>query len=111
MPCLAEDTCYARTILVLMRTKHLVACLLPKTTCGESHLPTPLQILDINQWGPLASAGMGQGITNERAIIMIAHVHVLVVSVIAAFAPFAFQVCPCHPSPESLHLSPSLFRL
>lgn len=50
------------------------------------------QILDINQWGPLASAGMGQGITNERAIVMIAHVHVLVVSVLAAFAPFQFQV-------------------
>jgi hypothetical protein len=51
----------------------------------------PTQILDINQWGPLASAGMNTGITNERAIILIAHVHVLVVSVVAAFAPFQFQ--------------------
>jgi len=58
---------------------------------GHGLIPDADKILDINQWGPLASAGMGQGITNERAIIMIAHVHVLVVSVIAAFAPFAFQ--------------------
>jgi hypothetical protein len=58
---------------------------------GHGLIPDADKVLDINQWGPLASAGMGQGITNERAIILIAHVHVLVVSVLAAFAPFQFQ--------------------
>nr|7Y7B_8 Chain 8, ACPI-8 [Chroomonas placoidea]7Y8A_8 Chain 8, ACPI-8 [Chroomonas placoidea] len=58
---------------------------------GHGLIPDAEKILDVNQWGPLASAGQGQGITNERAIILIAHVHVLVVSVLAAFAPFQFQ--------------------
>jgi len=59
---------------------------------GHGLIPDAEKLLDLNQWGPLASTGgMGEGISNERAIIMIAHVHVLVVSVIAAFAPFGFQ--------------------
>ncbi len=58
---------------------------------GHGLIPDADKILDINQWGPLASAGLGQGITNERAIILIAHVHVLFVSIIAAIAPFGFQ--------------------
>merc|ERR1711966_598389 len=47
--------------------------------------------LDVNQWGPLAYAGMGQVITNERAIILVAHIHVLFVSIVCAFAPLSFQ--------------------
>merc|ERR1719253_615315 len=58
---------------------------------GHGLIPDADKVLDIAQWGPLASAGFGKGITNERAIILIAHVHVLVVSVIAAVAPFGFQ--------------------
>mmetsp|Transcript_42647 Transcript_42647/g.106717 ORF Transcript_42647/g.106717 Transcript_42647/m.106717 type:complete len:222 (+) Transcript_42647:29-694(+) len=58
---------------------------------GHGLIPDADKVLDVTQWGPLVQAGQSPGITNERAIIMIAHVHVLVVSVIAAFAPFQFQ--------------------
>ena len=37
--------------------------------------------------GALSQQGMGTFITNERAIIMIAHIHALTVSAAAAFGP------------------------
>jgi hypothetical protein len=45
---------------------------------------TPLAYKD---WGALTQLGFGQYISNERAIIMIAHIHALVISMAAAFGP------------------------
>ena len=59
---------------------------------GHGLIPDADKVLDVNQWGPLAYAGMGQVITNERAIILVAHIHVLFVSIVCAFAPLSFQV-------------------
>jgi hypothetical protein len=58
---------------------------------GHGLIPDADKVLDVNQWGPLAYAGFGQVITNERAIILVAHIHVLFVSIICAFSPLAFQ--------------------
>jgi len=58
---------------------------------GHGLIPDADKVLDPAQWGPLAYGGFGTQITNERAIILIAHVHVLFVSIIAAFAPLGFQ--------------------
>jgi len=58
---------------------------------GHGLIPDADKVLDIKQWGGLAQVGFGQTITNERAIVMIAHVHVLMVSIFAAVAPFQFQ--------------------
>merc|ERR1719446_524459 len=43
--------------------------------------------LQYKDWGALTQLGFGQYISNERAIIMIAHVHALAVSACAAFGP------------------------
>mmetsp|Transcript_12630 Transcript_12630/g.27277 ORF Transcript_12630/g.27277 Transcript_12630/m.27277 type:complete len:231 (-) Transcript_12630:344-1036(-) len=43
--------------------------------------------LTYNEWGGLAQIGFNQYISNERAIIMIAHVHLLMISAMAAFGP------------------------
>ena len=43
--------------------------------------------LDYKTWGALTQMGFGEAISNERAIIMIAHIHALVVSAAAAFGP------------------------
>lgn len=42
-------------------------------------------------WGTLAYTTGTETITNERAIIMIGHVHALAVSVCATVAPLSFQ--------------------
>jgi len=47
--------------------------------------------IDASVWGPLAYLGDGSTISNERAIVLIANVHALVMSVCAAFAPLDFQ--------------------
>jgi len=39
------------------------------------------------EWGGLAQMGFGEYISNERAIIMIAHIHALAISTAAAFGP------------------------
>lgn len=49
--------------------------------------PTPDVALKYEDWGALAQMGFGQYISNERAIIMIAHIHALGVSMAAAFGP------------------------
>ena len=61
---------------------------------GHGLFPDADKLLDPAQWGPLVYGGFGTQITNERAIILIAHIHVLFVSVICAFAPLGFQVFP-----------------
>eukprot|EP00293_Proteomonas_sulcata_P017284 CAMPEP_0184311480 /NCGR_PEP_ID=MMETSP1049-20130417/41940_1 /TAXON_ID=77928 /ORGANISM="Proteomonas sulcata, Strain CCMP704" /LENGTH=225 /DNA_ID=CAMNT_0026626893 /DNA_START=6 /DNA_END=683 /DNA_ORIENTATION=+ len=58
---------------------------------GHGLIPDADKVLDVAQWGPLVYGGFATKVTNERAIILIAHVHVLVVSIMAAFAPFQFQ--------------------
>lgn len=49
--------------------------------------PDPEVALQYKDWGGLAQIGAGQYISNERAIIMIAHIHFLAVSACAAFGP------------------------
>merc|ERR1712060_813561 len=43
--------------------------------------------LKYEDWGGLAQLGFGTYISNERAIIMIAHIHALAVSAAAGFGP------------------------
>merc|ERR1719487_2122449 len=54
---------------------------------GHGFFPDPAVALKYDQWGALAQIGFGQYISNERAIIMIAHIHALGVSMAAAFGP------------------------
>lgn len=49
--------------------------------------PDPSVALTYKEWGGLTQMGFGQFISNERAIIMMAHVHALGVSMAAAFGP------------------------
>jgi len=56
---------------------------------GKAHgwFPNADTALTYNNWGGLAQIGFGQYISNERAVIMMAHVHALSVSAAAAFGP------------------------
>jgi len=54
---------------------------------GHGFFPDPALALKYDQWGALAQIGFGEYISNERAIIMIAHIHALGVSFAAAFGP------------------------
>jgi hypothetical protein len=49
--------------------------------------PDPAVALSYKDWGALTQLGFGQYISNERAIIMIAHIHALGISAAAAFGP------------------------
>merc|ERR1719231_151966 len=49
--------------------------------------PDPAVALTYKDWGALTQMGFGEYISNERATIMIAHVHALGVSFAAAFGP------------------------
>merc|ERR1719163_923386 len=49
--------------------------------------PDAAKALTYKDWGALTQLGFGQSISNERAIIMIAHIHALGVSMAAAFGP------------------------
>merc|ERR1719199_2357900 len=59
------------------------------TGYAKSHglFPNPDVALAYKVWGGLAQIGFGQYISNERAIIMIAHIHALAVSAAAAWGP------------------------
>merc|ERR1712228_963824 len=59
------------------------------TGYAKSHgvFPDAAVPLTYNSWGGLAQIGFGEYISNERAIIMIAHIHALAVSAAAAFGP------------------------
>jgi len=50
-------------------------------------IPDPAVALKYADWGALTQMGFGQYISNERATIMIAHIHALGVSFAAAFGP------------------------
>ena len=54
---------------------------------GHGLLPGADVALTYKEWGALTQMGFNQYISQERAIIMIAHVHVLAVSAAAAFGP------------------------
>eukprot|EP00640_Fibrocapsa_japonica_P007009 CAMPEP_0113939652 /NCGR_PEP_ID=MMETSP1339-20121228/5924_1 /TAXON_ID=94617 /ORGANISM="Fibrocapsa japonica" /LENGTH=170 /DNA_ID=CAMNT_0000943231 /DNA_START=298 /DNA_END=810 /DNA_ORIENTATION=- /assembly_acc=CAM_ASM_000762 len=59
------------------------------TGFAQSHnlIPNPEAALDLKEWGTLAIISGTKTITNERAVILLAHVHALVWSVMATFAP------------------------
>lgn len=58
---------------------------------GHGLLPDASEVLDVKQWGILATLGDGKGISMQRAVILVAHIHVLFVSIAATIAPFSFQ--------------------
>lgn len=69
----------------------MLAILITGYCKGHGLLP-PAEALDLSVWGPLASLGDSySGITGQRAAILIAHVHLLFVSVGCALAPLSFQ--------------------
>lgn len=61
------------------------------TAYCQGHGLLPEGNLDPTQWGTLGSLGDTAMISNQRAVILVAHVHFLFVSIAAAFAPFSFQ--------------------
>mmetsp|Transcript_2359 Transcript_2359/g.3158 ORF Transcript_2359/g.3158 Transcript_2359/m.3158 type:complete len:217 (+) Transcript_2359:80-730(+) len=58
---------------------------------GHGLIPDATMPLDLKDWGTLAILTGKDTLTNERAVIMIGHVHALMVSVCAALAPLSFQ--------------------
>jgi len=62
------------------------------TGYAKSHglIPDGDLALDVKEWGTLAYT-YGGSISNERAIIIVAHLHLLIFSVCAAVAPLSFQ--------------------
>eukprot|EP00178_Gracilaria_changii_P001102 TRINITY_DN1159_c0_g1_i1.p1 TRINITY_DN1159_c0_g1~~TRINITY_DN1159_c0_g1_i1.p1 ORF type:complete len:267 (+),score=32.09 TRINITY_DN1159_c0_g1_i1:2485-3285(+) len=65
--------------------------MLVATAYCKGHGLLPEGVLDPKDWGVLGSLGDTGMISNERAVILVAHIHVLMVSVAAALAPFSFQ--------------------
>jgi hypothetical protein len=57
---------------------------------GHGLIPNADLALDLKEWGTLAYL-YGGSISNERAVIMVGHLHLLFVSVCAAVAPLSFQ--------------------
>jgi hypothetical protein len=64
---------------------------------GHGLIPDADVLLSTKEWGTLAYL-YGGSISNERAIIIVAHLHLLLFSVFAAVAPLSFQ--------DKLYLSP-----
>jgi hypothetical protein len=62
------------------------------TGYAKSHglIPNADTLLNTQDWGTLAYI-YGGSITNERAVIIVAHLHLLLFSVCAAVAPLSFQ--------------------
>lgn len=58
---------------------------------GHGLIPDVSVPLDVKEWGVLGMLGDTEPIPMQRAIILVAHIHVLFVSVAAALAPFSFQ--------------------
>ena len=63
------------------------AILMTAVAQKNGFFPNPDTPLNYADWGALTQQGFGTFITNERAIIMIAHIHALAVSAAAAFGP------------------------
>jgi len=68
-----------------------VALVLTGYAQGHGLIPNADLPLDVSDWGSLALLDGSAAISNERAVILIAHVHALFVSICAAFAPLSFQ--------------------
>lgn len=62
------------------------------TGYAKSHglIPNAESLLDMKDWGTLAYI-YGGSITNERAVIIVGHLHLLLFSICAAVAPLSFQ--------------------
>jgi hypothetical protein len=62
------------------------------TGYAKSHglIPNADSFLDLKEWGSLALV-YGGSISNERAVILAGHVHLLLVSVLSAFSPLSNQ--------------------
>jgi Chlorophyll A-B binding protein len=62
------------------------------TGYAKSHglIPSADALLDTKDWGTLAYI-YGGSITNERAVIIVGHLHLLLFSVCAAVAPLSYQ--------------------
>lgn len=58
---------------------------------GHGLLPASSELLDLTEWGVVGTLGDTAMITKERAVMLVAHIHVLFVSVAATLAPFSFQ--------------------
>ena len=55
-------------------------------------IPEPTKVLDMSQWGTLVEmTPRVSTITNERAVILMAHVHALMISLCATFCPLPYQ--------------------
>jgi hypothetical protein len=69
---------------------------------GHGLIPEPDMLLDLKQWGTLATISGAGTITNERAIILIANAHFFAISLLATIAPLPFGdpllMDPNHPS-------------
>jgi hypothetical protein len=67
------------------------AALIATAYCkGHGLIPDGDVALDVKTWGPLAYT-YGGSISNERAIIIVGHLHLLLFSVFAAVAPLSNQ--------------------
>ena len=62
------------------------------TGYAKSHglIPSGDSFLDVKEWGTLAYV-YGGSISTERAVILIGHFHLLMISICAAVAPLSFQ--------------------
>lgn len=67
-----------------------VALILTGYAKGHGLIPNADVLLDTKEWGTLAYI-YGGSITNERAVILVGHLHALLYSVIAAAAPASGQ--------------------
>lgn len=54
-------------------------------------IPDASKALDLKQWGTLATISGKETISTERAVILIAHVHALFVSICAAMLPLSYM--------------------
>mmetsp|Transcript_12040 Transcript_12040/g.10878 ORF Transcript_12040/g.10878 Transcript_12040/m.10878 type:complete len:211 (+) Transcript_12040:47-679(+) len=67
-----------------------VALILTGYAKGHGLIPNADSLLDLKEWGTLAYI-YGGTITNERAVIIVGHLHLLLFSIFAAVAPLSFQ--------------------
>ncbi|GMI40676.1 hypothetical protein TeGR_g14527, partial [Tetraparma gracilis] len=58
---------------------------------GHHLIPDADLPLNLKAWGTLATISGKTTLTNERAVVLIANVHALVVSVLATCAPLPFS--------------------
>uniref|UniRef100_UPI003FA61575 Light-harvesting protein XLH1 n=1 Tax=Tribonema minus TaxID=303371 RepID=UPI003FA61575 len=67
--------------------------LIVATGYAKAHglIPDPEVALNLKEWGTLSILAGPQTISNERAVVLIANVHALFMSLCAAFAPLSFQ--------------------